>query len=69
MIQQEVKVIRLIASEGNYLTQKREMGIKGRIVSSEIFIGRNDSPDNWKEITREEAEQYISQQRSALEQT
>lgn len=42
--------------EGMFLTQVDAMEIEDRIVATCVALGSNDSPDNWKEITAEEAE-------------
>lgn len=42
-----IKVIKLTASEGMYLTN-------GEVFSKEIYLGKIDSPENWHEITEEE---------------
>lgn len=39
----------LIARDGYYLTD-------GEIYTKEVYLAVNDSPDNWNEITAEEAE-------------
>ena len=46
----ETKLIKLTPSEGMWLN-------KGDIVSDCVYLGINDSPDNWREITDEEATQ------------
>lgn len=46
----ETKLIKLVPDEGKFLN-------KGDIVSSCVYLGINDSPDNWREITAEEAEE------------
>jgi hypothetical protein len=39
----------LIAAEGMVLTN-------GKVYVTELWLGDGDSPDNWHEITREEAD-------------
>lgn len=46
----ETKLIKLTPSEGMWLN-------KGDIVGDCVYLGINDSPDNWREITDEEATQ------------
>lgn len=46
----------LSSQEGMFLTQVDAMEIEDRIVATRVALGSNDSPDNWKEITAEEAE-------------
>lgn len=44
-----IELKKLIASEGMTLTN-------GEAFGKEIYLGKNDSTDNWREITDEEAE-------------
>ena len=37
------------------MTQVREMDKTERVFSRKIYLASNDSPDNWTEITTEEA--------------
>lgn len=56
MVQSEFKTIILKAEEGKYLTQKSDVDIEKRVIGTTIALGKNDSVDNWKEITKEEAD-------------
>lgn len=56
MVQSEFKTIILKAEEGKYLTQKSDVDIEKRVIGTTIALGKNDSADNWKEITKEEAD-------------
>lgn len=47
MIQTDIKLVKLTAAEGMVLTN-------GEAYGKEIYLGCNDSPDNWHEITDEE---------------
>ena len=48
----------LEAEDGNYLTQSSDsINLIDRIVASRIALGRNDSPENWKEIPQAEGEE------------
>lgn len=48
------------------LTQADESTpIERRAVSSKVYLGLNDSPDNWKEITVAEGMAIIEEQRIA----
>lgn len=49
MTQETISIIELKASEGMLLTN-------GETVSDVVFLGINDSPDNWWEIPIEEEE-------------
>lgn len=44
-----IEIRKLIASEGMTLTN-------GEAFSKEVYLGKNDSADNWHEITDAEAE-------------
>ena len=44
-----IELIKLTASEGMTLTN-------GETFGKEIYLGVNDAPENWREITDEEAE-------------
>ena len=62
MVQSNYTVIILQPSEGYTLTQSADVKIAERILSKKVFLAVNDSPDNWKEITDEEAENIRIQQ-------
>ena len=48
MKQTTIELVKLTASEGMTLTN-------GEAFGKEIYLGCNDSPDNWHEIADEEA--------------
>ena len=48
----------LTAGEGYFLTQVADVDINERIVASVLALGKNDSPENYREITAEEADAY-----------
>lgn len=54
-------------SDGHILTQSADIDLKDRIFSEKIFLGVNDSIDNWKEIKIEESEKLKTQQRDLIE--
>lgn len=54
-------------SDGHILTQSADIDLKDRIFSEKIFLGVNDSIDNWKEITIKESEKLKTQQRDLIE--
>lgn len=62
MVQSNYTVIILQPSEGYTLTQSADVEIEERILSKKVFLAVNDTPDNWKEITDEEAENIRIQQ-------
>lgn len=68
MTTEEFKTIIIKPEEGHYLTQVKDVDIKERIVSTTIAIGRHDSVDNYKEITKEEGDKIIEEQRIAAEE-
>lgn len=55
MITKNFTVRVLEASEGFVLTQVEDVDVMNRILSDRVFLGVNDSEDNWKEITAEKA--------------
>ena len=55
MIAETISIVKLIAGEGMTLTNGEEFGKK-------IYLGANDSPYNWREITDEEANILIQEQ-------
>lgn len=55
------KVIK--ASEGKFLTQVDDtVSIESRITSDTIALGKNDSAENYKEISEEEANEIRKKQ-------
>lgn len=50
-----IELRKLTASEGMTLTN-------GETYGEEIYLGVNDSPDNWWEITKEEADKLKEQE-------
>lgn len=65
MVQNEFKTTVIAAEEGKYLTQSFEVDIENRVVASTIALGKNDTVENWKEITKEEADTIRKQQAEA----
>lgn len=51
----------LVASDGYKLTQASDVDILQRLITKKVYLAVNDSADNWKEITDEEAEEYKAQ--------
>lgn len=54
-------------TSGHILTQSADIDLKDRIFSEKIFLGINDSIDNWKEITIKEADDLKQKQRDLIE--
>ena len=53
-----IELKKITASEGMTLTN-------GEVYSKEIYLGCNDNPENWYEITDAEAEKRMAEQRRA----
>lgn len=54
--------------EGHFLTQKKDVDIRERIVASTIALGKNDSIDNYIEIDAETADAYRAEQQKAIDE-
>lgn len=54
-------------TSGHILTQSSDIDLKDRIFSEKIFLGINDSIDNWKGITIKEADNLKQKQRDLIE--
>lgn len=52
----------ILIPENGYLTQNYDVELSERIVCSQIALGKNDSVDNWREITFEKGEEIKAQQ-------
>lgn len=57
----------LTADAGYYLTQTADVELRDRIVASKIALSRHSMVDDWKEITKEEADQIIADQNAERE--
>ena len=56
MTQQDILVRILRPTEGHYLTEADETtDITVRTIADEVTLAESDSPDNWREITADEA--------------
>ena len=55
-----IELRKLTASEGMTLTN-------GETLSKEVYLGKNDTPDNWYEITDAEAEKIEAQRMAEIE--
>ena len=60
MIEQIIELKKLIASEGTILTN-------GSAYGTEIYLGKNDSAENWHEILLEEYEKIQAEVQFELE--
>ena len=51
----------LTPSMGYWITQKASVPIMDRIISNRLYLGKNDSVDNWYEITEEMRGVYLAE--------
>ena len=58
----QVSVSILKPNAGCVLTQRADVELQNRVFSEEIWLAATDSPENWKDIPIEEAEQLKKQQ-------
>ena len=66
----QVNVSILKPNAGCVLTQSADVELQNRVFSEEIWLAATDSPENWKDISIEEAEALKRQQDElAKEQT
>lgn len=57
----------IIEAEGdNYLTQVAEVELKDRLVAAKIALGKFDSVDNYKEISKEEGDAIKAEQENLI---
>lgn len=57
----------LTADEGYFLTQTADVELRDRIVASKIALSKHSTVDDWKEISKEEADQIIADQNAERE--
>ena len=62
----QVNVRILKPNAGCMLTQSEDVELQNRVFSEEIWLASNDSPNNWKDISIEEAEQIKKQQEELI---
>lgn len=55
-------------TEGNFLTQASDVDIQNRIITDKVFLAVNDTPENWMEITAEDAKVIKEEQELLAEQ-
>ena len=60
VIEQIIELKKLIASEGTILTD-------GSAYGTEIYLGKNDSAENWHEISLEEYEKIKAEVQAEIE--
>ena len=59
MIKETITRIKLTANDGYILTN-------GEVYGKEIYLGVNDSPNNWHEITEEEYAEVLKAEGSGV---
>ena len=62
----QVNVRILKPNAGCLLTQSEDVELQNRVFSEEIWLASNDSPNNWKDISIEEAELIKEQQEELI---
>lgn len=58
-----IKIKKITASEGMVLTN----GEAFSSVGGDVYLGKNDSPENWHEITEEEYNAILDEQTEDIE--
>ena len=66
MVTSSYTTIVLTAAEGCYLTQANCADIRTAIITDRVYLANTDSPDNWREITAEQADDIKAQQAALL---
>lgn len=61
MTQETIKIRKLTAGEGMTL-------YNGETFGKEVYLGTNDSPENWQEIPDREAERIQSEQNDQIDE-
>lgn len=62
----QVNVRILKPNTGCLLTQSADVELQNRVFSEEIWLSTTDSPNNWKDISIEDAEQIKKQQEELI---
>lgn len=52
MITTKIELVKLVAADGMILTN-------GEAFGKEVYLGKNDKPENWREIAEEEYEAIL----------
>ena len=58
----QVNVSILKPNEGCVITQSADVELQNRVFSEEIWLAATDAPENWKDISIEDAEALKKQQ-------
>lgn len=59
-----IELRKLTASEGMVLTN----GESYSSVGGDVYLGKHDSPDNWREITEEEYNKIVAELEAKIEE-
>ena len=62
MVTSSYTTIVLTAAQGCYLTQANCADIRTAIITDRVYLAKSDSPDNWREISAEEADNIKAEQ-------
>lgn len=62
MIQTEFKTIVVTAEPGMVLTQSADVELEDRILASQVAVGKGGSPQDWMEISQQEADKIKADQ-------
>ena len=62
----QVNVSILKPNAGCVLTQSADVDLQNRVFSEEIWLASTDAPENWKDISIEEAEHIKKQQEELI---
>lgn len=54
--------------KGGFLTQSYDIDIENRVLTDKLFLAVNDSKDNWKDITAQEAEEIRAEKQVLIEE-
>lgn len=58
----------LVADDNHHLTQAADVDIMDRVITDKVFLSVNDAPENWREISDEEAQEFITEQQRVIKQ-
>ncbi len=58
----------LVADDNHHLTQAADVDIMNRVITDKVFLSVNDAPENWREISEEEAQAIIAEQQLVIKQ-
>ena len=54
----------LVADDNHHLTHAADVDIMDRVITDKVFLSVNDAPENWREISDEEAQLIIAEQQT-----